>query len=95
MVLRPTPQKIGHFGDVPQACRLLAWYWKTKPNTTKAHIYQSEEMYHNTKINTNKNSAVAALGDCLATIDMTRKVSVKAIFSEGFTETLCTGVYFQ
>jgi len=22
---------------------------KTKPNTTKAHIYQSQEMYYNTK----------------------------------------------
>ena len=30
--------KIGHFGDVPQA-NLLAWYGKTKPNTTKAHIH--------------------------------------------------------
>jgi len=27
----------------------LAWYGKTKPNTTKAHIHQSEEMYYNTK----------------------------------------------
>ena len=33
-VLRPTQHKIGHFGDVPQA-NLLAWYGKTKPNTTK------------------------------------------------------------
>jgi len=23
--------------------------WKTKPNTTKAHIHQSKEMSHNTK----------------------------------------------
>jgi len=22
--------------------------WKTKPNTTKAHIHQSKEMYYNT-----------------------------------------------
>jgi len=36
--------KIGHFGDVPQA-NLLAWYRKTKPNTTAARIYQSKEMY--------------------------------------------------
>jgi len=36
-----------HFGDVSQA-NLLAWYGKTKPNTTKAHIHQSKEMY-NTK----------------------------------------------
>jgi len=35
-VLHPTRHKIGHFGDVPQA-NLLAWYGKTKPNTTKAH----------------------------------------------------------
>jgi len=36
--------KIGHFRDVPQA-NLLTWYGKTKPNTTKAHIHQSKEMY--------------------------------------------------
>jgi len=34
-VVRPTPHKIGHLGDVPQA-NLLAWYGKTKTNTTKA-----------------------------------------------------------
>jgi len=28
---------------------LLAWYGKTKPNSTKAHIHQSKEMYYNTK----------------------------------------------
>jgi len=28
---------------------LLAWYGKTKRNTTKAHIHQSKEMYCNTK----------------------------------------------
>jgi len=48
VVLRPTLHKIGHFGDVPQAKR-LAWYRKTKPNTTKAHIHQSKETYNNTK----------------------------------------------
>ena len=42
-VLRPTRHKIGHFGDVPQAS-LLAWYGKTKSNTTKAHIRQSKEI---------------------------------------------------
>jgi len=47
-VLRPTRHKIGHFGDIPQA-NLLAWYGKTKPNTTKARIHQSKEMYYNTK----------------------------------------------
>jgi len=50
-VLCPTRQKIGHFGDISQA-NLLAWYGKTKPNTTKVHIYQSKQMYYNTKINT-------------------------------------------
>jgi len=33
--------KMGHFGDVPQA-DLLAWYGKTKPNTIKAHINQKK-----------------------------------------------------
>jgi len=33
----PLHTKIGHFRDVPQA-NLLAWYGKTKPNTTKAPI---------------------------------------------------------
>ena len=47
-VLRPTRHKIGHFRDVFQA-NLLAWYGKTKPNTTKAHIHQSKRMYNNTK----------------------------------------------
>jgi len=48
-VLHPNRHKIGHFGDVPQA-KLLAWYGKkTKPNTTKAHIHQSKEMYNNTE----------------------------------------------
>ena len=29
---------------------LFSWYTKkTKPNTTKAHIHQSKEMYYNTK----------------------------------------------
>ena len=47
-VLHPTQHKIGHFGDVPQA-NLLAWYGKTKPNTTKTHILESDVMYYNTK----------------------------------------------
>ena len=47
-VLRPTQHKMGHFGDVPQA-NLLALYGKTKPNTTKARIHQSREMYYNTQ----------------------------------------------
>jgi len=48
VALRPARHKIGHFGDVPQA-NLLAAYGKTKPNTTKAHIHQSKEMYYSTK----------------------------------------------
>jgi len=52
-VLSPIRQKIGHFGDVPQANLLVPsqslGYGKTKPNTTKAHIHQSKEMYYNTK----------------------------------------------
>jgi len=48
VILCHTQNKIGHFRDVPQA-NLLAWYGKTKPNTTKAHIHQPKEMYYNTK----------------------------------------------
>ena len=55
-VLRPTRHKIGHFGDVPQA-NLLAWYWKTRPNTTKAHIHQSKEMQCTTTQNKQKTKA--------------------------------------
>jgi len=47
-VVHPTQHKIGHLGDVLQA-NLLAWYGKTKPNTTEAHTDQSKEMYYNTK----------------------------------------------
>jgi len=28
---------------------LSAWYGKTKPKTTKAHIHQSKQMYYNVK----------------------------------------------
>ena len=48
VVLCPTRHEIGHFRDVPQT-NVLAWYGKTKPNTTKAHSHQSKEMYCNTK----------------------------------------------
>jgi len=51
VVLHPARHKIGRFGDVPQA-NLLAWYGKTKANTTKEHIRQSKEMYN--KINTTR-----------------------------------------
>jgi len=47
-VLRPTLNKKGHFGDVPQA-NLSAPYGKTKPDATKAHIHQSKQTYYNTK----------------------------------------------
>jgi len=33
---------------LPQA-NLLAWYGKTKPNTTKSHIHKSKQMYYNIK----------------------------------------------
>ena len=43
-----TLHKIGHFGGASQA-NLLAWHVnETKPNTTKARIHQSKEMYYNT-----------------------------------------------
>jgi len=45
-VLRPTEHKISHFRDVPESKRQ---YGKTKPNTTKACIRQSKQMYYNTK----------------------------------------------
>jgi len=78
----PTQHKIDHFGDVPQA-KLLASYVKTKPNTTKAHIHQSKEIYNN-KINTSKCSAVAEMSDRLAAIDMGRKLGdCCATFFEG------------
>jgi len=54
-VLRPTPHKIGHFRDVPQA-NLLAWYWKTKPNT-KVCIHQSKDMYYATQNKHKKTKA--------------------------------------
>jgi len=44
VVLRPTRHKIGHFGDVPQANRLV-WHRKAKPITRKAHSHQSKETY--------------------------------------------------
>jgi len=47
-VLCPIRHRIGHFGDVPQA-NLLAWYRKTKPDTTKGRIHQSKQVYYNTK----------------------------------------------
>ena len=51
VVLRPTRHKTSHFGDVyPSQSLGLVWKKTTlKPNTTKALIHQSKEMYYNTK----------------------------------------------
>jgi len=65
---------MGHFGDVPQA-NLLAWYGKTKSNTTKYAFTNKNKcsaLQH--KINTNKSSAVAEMGDRLATTAIDRKL---------------------
>jgi len=44
------PIRVSVFGKQDPNANLLAWYRKTtKPNTTKARIYQSKEMYYNTK----------------------------------------------
>jgi len=37
----------------------LAWYGKTKPNTTKARIHQSQETLLQHKINTKKPGLIA------------------------------------
>jgi len=42
-VLHPTRDKIGHFGDIPQA-NLMALYGKAKPNTTK-HTFTNQKKY--------------------------------------------------
>jgi len=52
VVLHPTWQKMGHFGDVPQA-NLLAWYGKTKPNNKSTHSPIKRNVRQN-KINTKK-----------------------------------------
>jgi len=49
-----------HFRDVPQA-NLLAWYGKTEPNTTNAHVHQSKQMYN--KINTKLKPGLVASYD--------------------------------
>jgi len=49
VVLRLTQHKIGHFGNVSSSQSLGLVWKKTKPNTTKAHIHQSKEMYYNRK----------------------------------------------
>ena len=43
VVLRPTLHKIGHFGEVPQANDVLAWYGKTKPNTQQKHTFTNQK----------------------------------------------------
>ena len=47
--------------------------WKTKPNTTKIHS-QEQNKCTTTQNKTNKSSAVAEMGDHLATIDMSPAV---------------------
>ena len=56
--LHPTWTQNRSFWRRSQA-NLLAWYRKTKPNTTKAHIHQSKEMY-NTKQTQKLKPALAA-----------------------------------
>jgi len=41
----------------------LAWYGKTKPNSTKACIHQSKEMYDNTKQTQKTNASLVAFYD--------------------------------
>ena len=55
-VLCPAWHKTGHYGDVPQGS-LLAWYGKTKPNTTKARISPLKTNVLQHKINTKKHKA--------------------------------------
>ena len=43
----PARHRIGHFGDVSPSQYLGLVWKKTKPNTTKARIHQSKEMYYN------------------------------------------------
>jgi len=54
----------------PQA-DLLAWYGKTKPNTTKTHSPIKKNVQH--KINTNECAAVAEMSDHFATTDIRGK----------------------
>ena len=49
VVLRPTRHKTGHFRDDSPSKISSLGIEKTKPNTTKAHIHQSKEMYYKTK----------------------------------------------
>ena len=47
--LRPPQHKIGYFGYVSRKPIFWLGMEKTKPNTTKARIQQSKEIYYNTK----------------------------------------------
>jgi len=42
---------------------LLAWYGKTKPNTTKANIHQSKETYYNTQMQKKLKPGLVAFYD--------------------------------
>jgi len=57
-VLRPSPHKIGHFGDVPQA-NLLAWYGRTKRNNKSTHSPIKRNVQH--KINKKTKSRFSRL----------------------------------
>jgi len=47
-VLRHSQHKIARSFLRRSQANLLAWYGKTKPNTTIARIHQSKEIYYNT-----------------------------------------------
>jgi len=51
-VKAPTEYKLRFTSHSTQNSSVLAWYEKTKLNTTKACIYQSNEMYYNTHTHT-------------------------------------------
>jgi len=56
----PNDTKLVVSETFPQA-NLLAWYGKTKPNTTKAHIHQSKETYYNTNTRMHSHNCFTAL----------------------------------
>jgi len=64
--LCPTRHKTGHFGDVFRSQSLgSVWKKKTKPNTTKARIHQSKEMYYDKIYHVKKQSGSACCRDGL------------------------------
>jgi len=56
-----TQNRLGHFGDVSQANLLANLCGKNKPDTTKACIRQSKEMYYNTKYTEKNNGRFSRL----------------------------------